>query len=169
MGLTGLKAGGVVSLSNNIASPAGTHRHVYGVRAVDSSGGEWVYVKASTSAVAGSLVFCAPGADPWQATVPSTGGVGLSTVQGAMLGVQNCTANSTTQDCWIQVSGPGTVLADSTTVGAGVALFISTTQAGAVSVTTTGLRLFGTYCQSSGNSSLIAFNTGSAGFIVNQG
>lgn len=172
MGLTGLKGGGLVSLPNNIAGGAALHRHPFGTRAVDSSGGEWVYVKASTSAIIGSLVFCAPGADPWQATVTSTGGLGLSTVQGAMLGIQNCTANSTTQDCWIQVSGPMSALIDTTNAAAGISLFISTSLAGAMSVTTTGARLFGTYIQSSGGTGVAApvavgVNTGSAGLIVN--
>ncbi len=159
MGLTGLKGGGVVSLNNNIASPGGTHRHQYGVRAIDSSGGEWMYVKASTTAIVGSLVFCAPGADAFQATLPSTGGLGLSTVQGTMLGIQNCTANSTTQDCWIQMSGSLSALIDTTAAAAGISLFVSTTVAGAMSVTTTGARLFGVSIQSTAGAGL-AVGTG---------
>ena len=159
MGLTGLKNGGIVSLPNTVASNPGLHRHPFGTRAVDSSGGEWMYVKASTVALVGSVVFCAPGADPWQATITSTGGLGLSTVQGSMLGIQNCTANTTTQDCWIQLNGPMTVLVDSTAAAAGVNLFLSTTLACNLSVTTTGTRVFGCSIQSTAGSGL-ALGTG---------
>ncbi len=158
-GLTGLKGGGVVSLPNSVASLGGLHRHAYGVRAVDNAGGEWMYAKASTSAIVGSLVFLAPGADPFQATVPSTGGIGISTVQGTSLGIQNCTANSTTQDCWIQMSGTLNALIDTTAAAAGISLFISTTVAGALSVTTTGARLFGVSIQSTAGAGL-AVGTG---------
>lgn len=136
--------------SHTIAGTAAVHRYPFGTRSVDSSGGTWVYVKASTTAVNGSVVFCAPGADPWQATLTSTGGLGISTVQGTMLGIQNCTANSTTQDAWIQIAGPMTALLDTTAAAAGISLFLSTTVAGSLSVTTTGTRVFGAYIQSTG-------------------
>jgi len=153
MGLVGLVGGGYPSHDYTTANTAGVHDHPYGTEAVDSSGGRYIYAKASTAASSNSLVFLAPGADPWQATRPSTGGTGLSTVQGARLGVQISTAASTTQDVWVQIAGPCTVLGDSSVGGAGVNLFVSTTVAGAVSVTTTGVRLYGAYITSSGNSS----------------
>jgi hypothetical protein len=157
MGIVGLVSGGAAWLDSTQAGTLGVHKHPYGTRAVDSSGGEYIYVKASTTVVpvtvgtrqGGAMVICLPGTDPWQATLVSTGNT-PSTVQGALLGVQYSTANSTTQDCWIQVKGPMTVLLDSTAAAAGVALFQSTTVAGALSVTTTGTRLYGVYLQSSG-------------------
>ncbi len=136
--------------SRSVATAAGVHPHAFGTRAADSSGDTWIYVKASTAAIIGSLVFCAPGADPWQATLPSTGGLGLSTVQGALLGIQGCTAASTTQDCWIQTAGTLSALLDTTAAAAGINLFVSTSIAGALSVTTTGARLFGVFIQSTG-------------------
>lgn len=158
MGLVGLVGGGYPGLDSTQAGTSSDHQHPYGTRALDSSGGIWVYVKASTvtapvtvgSLSGGKLVYCAPGTDPWQATITATGGTGISTVQGAMLGIQYSTANSTTQDTWIQVAGPMVALLDSTAAGAGVSLFVSTTVAGALSVTTTGARLYGAYTQSSG-------------------
>ncbi len=137
--------------SYSAAYPAGVRHAAYGTRVVDSSGGQYLYVKASTVAVIGSVVFCAPGADPWQATIHSSGGaLGISTVQGALLGVQNCTAGTTTQDMWMSVAGPMTALIDTTAAAPGISLFLSTTVAGAFSVTTTGARVFGAYIQSSG-------------------
>jgi hypothetical protein len=142
------------SYSNAYA--AGLRRAAYGTKVTDSSGGVHMYVKASTTAVVGSLVFLAPGADPWQATLHSSGGLGISTVQGGMLGIQDSTAGTTTQDCWLSVAGPMNALVDSTNAAAGVSLFMSTTIAGAMSVTTTGARLYGVYIQSSAGAGLSA-------------
>ncbi len=155
------------------AYPAGTRHAAYGTRVVDSSGGQYLYVKASTVAVIGSVVFCAPGADPWQATIHSSGGVGISSVQGALLGVQNCTAGTTTQDCWMSVAGPMTALLDTTAAAPGIPLFLSTTVAGALSVTTTGARVFGAYIQSSGGAGgaapvLVGVNA-PGGLVINIG
>ena len=136
--------------SCSVATGLGVHTHPFGTRALDSSGDTWIYVKASTTAVVGSLVFCAPGADPWQATLLSTGGLGISTVQGALLGVQGATAHSTTQDVWIQTAGTLSALLDTTAAAAGISLFLSTTLAGALSVTTTGARVFGAYISATG-------------------
>lgn len=167
MGLISLVGGGYPAHDKDTASNSSSQRHPYGTRAIDSSGGIYIYAKASTVSSSNGLVFLAPGADPWQATRHSSGANnGLSTVQGTRLAVQVSTANSTTQNVWVQVDGPATVLGDSSVGGAGVALFMSTTVAGAVSVTTTGLRIFGASIQSSGNSSYWTVQLG--GLVVNQ-
>lgn len=163
MGLTGLKGGGYAGFDYNVSALAGRRFHPYGTRAVDSSGGEYVYVKASTvaapvtvgSLTGGKLVYCAPGADPWQATILSTA-ASLSTVQGLLLGLQYSTATTTTQDTWIQVAGPMTACLDTTAAAAGINLFTSTISAGAMSVTTTGIRLYGVYIQSSAGAGGVA-------------
>ncbi len=159
--------------SRSVAGTAAVHPHTFGTRALDSSGDTWVYVKASTVAIIGSLVFCAPGADPWQATIMTTGGVGISSVQGAMLGIQGCTANTTTQDCWIQVTGALTALLDTTAAAAGIPLFISTSIAGAMSVTTTGARLFGAYIQTTGGAGgtapVVVTVNAPNGLLINMG
>lgn len=143
--------------SYTVAFTAGEHRRPYGTVFPDASGGAWMYVKASTVAVVGSLVYLAPGTDPWQATITASGGgTGLTTAQGLCLGVQASTANSTTQDVFIQIRGPMTVALDSTSFRAGQSLTISTTIAGALSVTTTGVKVYGAYTMASGGAGLSA-------------
>ncbi len=64
-------------------------------------------------------------------------------------------------------------LLDSTAAAAGIPLFISTTLAGAVSVTTTGTRLFGAYIQSTAGAGLAApvlcHINAPDGLIINMG
>lgn len=159
MGLTGLIGGGYPAHNYDVASPAGLHRHAYGARAVDSSGGIWQYVRASTASGPNGIVTIVGN----QAVQVPTGN--LSTTVGAAFGVQASTANSTTQDAWVQVAGPGTALGDTTAAGAGVALFLSTATAGCLSVTTTGTRV-AVYIQSSGTSSLWNIMIAHNGFNV---
>ena len=49
MGLVGLVGGGYPSHDYTTANTAGLHDHPYGTQAIDSSGGIWVYAKASTT------------------------------------------------------------------------------------------------------------------------
>lgn len=167
MGLIGLVGGGQPGFDYTVAGPSSRHFHPYGTRAQDSSGGVYLYAKASTAASSCSMVRLTPGADPWQATAISSG-ADLSSVQGNTALVQISTANSTTQDVWLQLSGPATVLGDSSGAGLGKGLFLSTSIAGALSVTTTGLRIPGAYTASSNTSSLwsVMLPTGGIAFSI---
>lgn len=154
MALIGLAGGGMPGQDSTFTSTV--QKHPIGAMAYDSSGGQYLYVRASSAALTvGQTVILSGGT--YQATLPSTGG-SISTVQGSVVGIAVSSGSqagaSTANFMWIQTHGPVTALGDSTAAGVGVTLFTSTTVAGALSVTTTGVRLYGAHIASSNGSSL---------------
>ena len=148
--LVGLAGGGFPAHDASFVSTV--QGHPLGTRAHDSSGGEYIYMRASSAALTVGQVVVLTGAT-FQAVVASSA-ASISTVQGSLLAVAVSSGGSTANFMWAQTHGPALVLGDSTAAGTGVTLFTRTTVAGALSVPTTGVRLSGAHIMSSNASSL---------------
>lgn len=131
MGLVGLRGGGIPGQASTAISTA--QQHPLGTIAVDSSGGEYIYVRGSTTALnVGALVGYNSTVGAFQIALASSDyAVGTGTAR--MLGINMSTNGSTANFSWVQVAGRSSVAAgDSTLVGPD-ALTLSTGTAGTFS------------------------------------
>ncbi len=153
MGLVGIAGGGYPGLDVGNVSTA--QDHPLGTLAYDSSGGQYMYARDAASTVAlGQVMVTVAGT---YQLVKASSATGPSTVQGSIIGAAVSTGGSSLNFTWLQVSGPATLLGDSTATATatGVNLFVSTTVAGTWSVTTTGPRITGAHVLTA--SSVLAF------------
>lgn len=152
MGLVGLKGGGLVGQESTAISTV--QMHPLGAIAVDSSGGEYIYTRGSTStsaiANAGIWVHYAGSSIAlWHMAPMSTAGdVGFSTAGGKLVGIAMSTNGSTANFSWVMVAGHTTIAAGISTAVGPSAISPSSVK-GVASTAAAGNLIFGAQLMSS--------------------